>query len=135
MHMADSEKAKLYREIVQQTPEQVLAERMRLYGFWPERQPLPKDPPEEAAERERIQKAMAQLRKGSSVVKNPEKALAVERKRRWEESKKRRAENKAKREEERKERRAAYDAFRKDNVVHVGAGYSAGLQNATGAIL
>ena len=133
--MADSEKAKLYREIVQQTPEQVLAERMRLYGFWPERQPLPEDPPEETAERERIQKEMAQLRKASSLVKNPEKALAAERKRRWEESKKRRAANKAKREEERKERRAAYGAFRKDNVVHVGAGYSAGLQNTTGAVL
>src|SRR5437764_4137729 len=105
--MADSEKAKIYREIVQQTSEQVLAERMRLYGFWPDRQPLPADPPEEAAERERIQKEMAQLRKASSLVKNPEKALAEERKRRWLESKKRRAENKARREQERKERRAA----------------------------
>src|SRR5437867_8849302 len=114
--MADSEKAKIYREIVQQTPEQVLVQRMRLYGFWPERQPLPEEPPEEAAERERLEKEMAQLRKASSLVKNPEKALAEERKRRWLESKKRRAENKAKREQERKERSLAYEMFRRDNV-------------------
>ena len=133
--MAESEKAKLYREIVQQTPEQVVAERMRLYGFWPERQPLPEDPPEEAAERERLQKEMTQLRKAGSLAKNPQKALAEERKRRWLESKKRRAENKAKHAEERQQRRIAYDAYRKENIVHVGAGHSAGLENTTGAVL
>jgi RNA-directed DNA polymerase len=133
--VAESEKAKLYREIVQHTDEQTLVKRMRLHGFWPERQALPQDPPAEAAERARIQAEMAQLRKTSSLVKNPQKALAEERKRRWLESKKRRAENKAKRAEEQKQRRAAYDAFRKDNIVHVGVGYSAGLQATTGAVL
>ncbi len=133
--MAESEKARLYREIVEHTDAQTLAARMRLHGFWPEWQPLPEDPPAEAAERARIEAEIAQLRKASSLVKNPHKALAAERKRRWEESKQRRAANKTKRAAERKERREAYEAFRKENVVHVGAGYSAGLQNTTGAVL
>src|SRR3954471_20121727 len=99
--MAESEKAKLYREIVQHTDEQTLVQRMRLHGFWPERQALPQDPPEEAAERARLEAEIAQLRKTGSLVKNPLKALAEERKRRWLESKKRRAENKARRAAER----------------------------------
>ncbi|HYT94151.1 MAG TPA: reverse transcriptase domain-containing protein [Gemmataceae bacterium] len=133
--MAESEKAKLYREIVQQTTEQVLMQRMRLYGFWPQNQPLPQDPPQETAERTRLETEMANLRKTASLVKNPQKALAEERKRRWLESKKRRAENKAKRAEERKKRREAYDAFRKEHVVHVGADVSGGLQHTTSATL
>src|SRR5947209_700679 len=119
--MAESEKAKLYREIVQHTDEQTLVQRMRLHGFWPERQALPEDPPDEAAERTRLEGEMAQLRKASSLVKDPTKALAAERKRRWQESKQRRAANKAKREHERQHRREAYAVFRKDNIVHVGA--------------
>ncbi len=131
--MAESEKARLYREIVQRTDDQALLQRMLLHGFWPARQPLPQDPPEEAAERQRIEREMAQLRKQASLVKNPQKALAEERKRRWLESKKRRAENKAKRAAEAKQRREAYDTYRKDHIVHVGAGYSAGLQHTTSA--
>ncbi len=133
--MAESDKAKLYREIVQGTDEKMLMERMRLHGFWAERQVLPEEPPQEAAERKRLEAEIAELRKTASLVKNPDKALAEERKRRWEESKKRRAANKAKHAQEQQQRREAYDAFRKENVVHVGAGYSGGLQNTTAAVL
>jgi retron-type reverse transcriptase len=127
--MAENEKAKLYREIVQQTTDQELLQRMRLHGFWPEREPTPQDPPEETLERQQIEKEMDELRKVNSLVKHPEKALALERKRRWEESKKRRAENKAKRAQQQQLRRKAWDEFRDDNVVHLGAGVSGGLQN------
>src|SRR3954468_18835676 len=126
--MAENEKAKLYREIVQQTTDEVLLERMRLHGFWG-RQGLPQDPAEEAAERAALEKEMAQLRKANSVVKNPDKALAAERKRRWEESKKRRAENKKKRAAEQQQRREQYAASRATTIVHAGAGVSGGLQN------
>src|SRR5262245_42679328 len=110
--MAENEKAKLYREIVQQTSDQELLQRMRLHGFWPEGEPVPADPPEEAVERAQIEKEMAELRKLNSLVKNPDKALAVERKRRWEESKKRRAEARAKRAQQQQERSEAYAAFK-----------------------
>ncbi len=126
--MPDNEKARLYRQIVQQTDKQTLLERMRLHGFWPETEGLPQDPPDEAHERAQIQAELTQLRKTSSLVKNPEKALNEERKRRWEESKKRRAEIKKKRAAEQQKRREAWEEYKKDHVVHVGLGVSAGLQ-------
>src|SRR5262245_9940620 len=132
--MDESEKAKLYKQIVQQTNEQTLVERMRLYGFWPADAGLPSDPPEEAAERTQIETEITELRKTKAAVKNVDKALAEERKRRWEESKKRRAKKKARRTEEEKQRREAYDAFRKAHVVHAGAGVSGGLQNTVSNI-
>ena len=93
--MNDDEKAKLYRRIVQQANSFTVVERMRTLGFWPKGEPIPLDPPDEAAERARIEAELAELRKKKSAVKDAEKALAEERSRRWEESKKRRAEAKA----------------------------------------
>src|SRR5947209_17328038 len=118
--MAENEKAKLYQEIVQQTDSQALLERMRLHGFWPDREGVPLDPSDEAAERARIEAEIAQLRKTQSLVKNPEKALAEERKRRWQESKKRRAEAKAKRAAEKAKRLQEWEAEREASLVHAG---------------
>ncbi len=127
--MADDDKANLYKRIVQQTNAHTLLGRMHVHGFWPAGQGLPPDPPDEAAERARIEAEIAELRELNSTIKDPEKALAEERKRRWEESKKRRVEAKAMHAEEAKQRRDAYAAFRKTNVVHAGAGVSGGLQH------
>jgi retron-type reverse transcriptase len=125
--MADDEKARLYRQLVQQTDEQTLLERMRLHGFWPEGQPPPQDPAAEAEERTRLEAEIAKLRKEAALVKNPDKALAQERKRRWLESKQRRAERKAQREAQCQERRQEWDAHRRAHVVHLGVGVSGGL--------
>ena len=127
--MADEDKAKLYKQIVQQVDEKVLLERMRLHGFWPLHAEVPADPPQEAAERARLDEEIAKLREAFAQVKNPEKALAQERKRRWEESKQRRAEAKAKRQQEEQQRRDAWAEFRQTTLVHAGAGVSGGLQN------
>jgi retron-type reverse transcriptase len=125
--MAESEKAKLYSEIVRRTSEKVMLERMRLHGFWPANEGLPPDPADEAAERAAIYVEIADLRRVQGKVKDPEKALAEERKRRWAESKKRRAERKAQKEKDRKQRRAEWDEFRQTTTVHAGVGVSAGL--------
>src|SRR5260370_32936847 len=74
--MADSEKASLYNEIVCRTSDKVMLERMRLYGFWPAREGLPQDPPDESAERATIEAEIVELRRAQSKVKNPDKALA-----------------------------------------------------------
>jgi hypothetical protein len=122
----DSEKARLYARVAH-LPPAVLLDRMRLHGFWPGGEALPPDPPEEAAERARLEKELAELRKRHAVIKEPEKALAEERKRRWEESKKRRAARK-------EERRAAHARWvevwqrvRRETVDHLGEGVSGGL--------
>jgi retron-type reverse transcriptase len=126
--MAESEKAKLYAEIVRRTSDKVLLERMRLLGFWPAGEGLPLVPADEAAERAAIDAEIAELRRVQAKVKDPDKALAEERKRRWAESKKRRAERKIQKEKERQQRRAEWDEFRQTTTVHAGEGVSAGLE-------
>src|SRR5689334_8483466 len=95
--MKDEEKSRLYRQVAQQANEFVVLERMRTLGFWPKGEGLPQDPMEETAERARIEAELAELRRKQATVKDAEKALAEERRRRWEESKKRRAEARAQR--------------------------------------
>jgi retron-type reverse transcriptase len=127
--MADSEKARLYKRLVSGASEWQVLERMRVNGFWPYGKGLPHDPPTETKERHEIETEILKLRSTASAVKDPEKALAEERKRRWNESKKRRAEAKAKRIEAARKRREAYALVRRNNVVHLGRGVSAGLQD------
>jgi RNA-directed DNA polymerase len=125
--VSDNEKANLYRRIAQQANSFAVVERMRTLGFWPKGEPIPDDPPEQAAERARIEAELAELRKKKAHVKDVEKALAEERTRRWQASKARRAEARAKRIEREALRRAAWDAQRSATIVHAGPGHSGGL--------
>src|SRR4051794_31780427 len=125
--MDHDEKARLYRQIAQQANEFAVLERMRTLGFWPRGEGLPQDPPAEAAERARVEAELAELRGKHATIKNPDKALAEERRRRWEESKARRAEARARRLERQKLRRADWERHRAGTVVHAGPGVSAGL--------
>jgi retron-type reverse transcriptase len=129
--MSENEKEKLFRRLIRQANQALLLERMRALGFWPYGQSVPPDPPEEAEEREQIEKGVAALMAQRKAVKNPEAALAKERARRWEESKERRAAAKKAREETRAKRRAEWEAFRQQTLVHAGLGVSAGLQDMT----
>src|SRR5215207_4898423 len=129
--MSEDPKAKLYRQIVQGADERIILERMKQLGFWPTDQGLPQDPPAEKAEREQLEREMASLLKQKSTVRNADAALAAERKRRWEESKRRRSENKVRKDRERLERRQRWLNYHKTTIVHVGAGVSGGLQQAT----
>src|SRR5690242_8146904 len=115
--MADSDKARLYREIVQQTSDEQVLARMKLLGFWPPNQDLPQDPAAEVRERERLEAEMARLRQENAVIRDPEKALNEERKRRWEESKRRRAEAKAQRLTEEIRRRDAWNRQRARTII------------------
>jgi retron-type reverse transcriptase len=127
--VAKDEKARIYQRIVSGTPESFLLERMRVHGFWAHGEGLPPDPPDQAEERAALEKKAADLKQQYSIVKDPEKALAEEKKRRWEESKKRRAEKKAQREAEAKARREAWEETRSRTITHLGEGVSAGLQD------
>jgi retron-type reverse transcriptase len=127
--MKDDEKARLYRQVAQQANELAVLERMRTLGFWPPGEPLPPDPPEEAAERARIEAELAELRRTKAKIQDPEKALAEERQRRWEASKARRAEAKSRRLERQKRRRAEWNEHCAATIAHAGPGVSAGLQD------
>jgi retron-type reverse transcriptase len=127
--MKDDEKARLYHRVAHQANESFVLHRMRTLGFWPAGEAIPHDPPEEAAERARIEAELDELRRTKGTIKDPERALAEERKRRWEASKARRAEAKAKRLERQKLRRAEWDRQRAGKIVYAGPGVSAGLQD------
>ncbi|MFN7974826.1 MAG: reverse transcriptase domain-containing protein [Acidobacteriota bacterium] len=122
----DDEKKLLYRRITQRSPSVVLA-RMKVHGFWPKDEPLPQDPAGEAAERAAVEKEIAEIQKRWAEVKDPGKALHAERIRRWEASKKRRAERKAERLRAEDERRAQWAVERHGRLVHLGEGVSGAL--------
>lgn len=125
----EDDKAKLYRRVTG-VSHFIVLDRMRARGFWPSNAGLPPDPPEEAKERAALEKELAALKQDASV--DPEtidKALKAERIRRWEESKKRRAEKKKLREARAAARRAVWAEKKKGLVVHVGDGLSGGLQD------
>jgi len=127
----DGDKAKLYRQIVQRSPDWWVLERMRLHGFWPQDKGLPQDPPEEAAERQRIETELAELRGRHAILEDPEAALKEERQRRIQESRERREARRQERAEEARRRREEWERFKQTTLVHAGLGVSGGLQHTT----
>jgi retron-type reverse transcriptase len=127
--VAADHKAALYRRLVREASDGAVLDRMRVNGFWPWDHGLPRDPPDEQRERAQIEREIAQIQAQSTKAVDPDKALAHERKRRWEESKKRRAAKRLARAALLKQRRDAFLLRRKGGVLHLGHGVSAGLQD------
>jgi retron-type reverse transcriptase len=127
--MTNDEKTKLYQQIVQNTPDAVVLERMRLHGFWPPGDGLPADPPAEASERTKLEKELTDLRLKQSTAGDPQKLLTEERKRRWEASKARRSARKQERAQAEAAARAAWAATKPTTLYHAGVGVSGGLQD------
>ncbi len=125
--MAEDEKKALYKQVTRWADQQTVLERMRVHGFWPSGQALPADPPDEASERAAIEAELKSLRQLHGQVANPEKALAEERIRRWQESKERRAQGKKQRQAEAEQRRQRWAVERQQRVFYLGEGVSAGL--------
>ncbi len=121
------EKQKLYQMIVSRVSDWRLLYHMKQYGFWPKSEDLPPDPPDEVAERAELQKRINELRREFSIAKDPDKALAEERKRRMAESKKRRAEKKAEKASLADERRKQWAVRCAGDIVSLGEGVSEGL--------
>jgi RNA-directed DNA polymerase len=132
--MKDDEKAHLYKQVAQQANELAVLQRMQTLGFWPSGQAIPGDPPEDVVERALIEAELADLRLKQVKLKDPEKALAEERRRRWEASKARRAEAKARRLEQQALQHAAWDQHREGTIVYAGPGVSAGLQDTQSTV-
>ena len=122
-----NEKAQLYEQITKELDDWQLLWRMRELGFWPAADEVPEESPKAQAERAKLLSELQQLRRQSSKIADPEKALAEERVRRWHESKKRRAIQKAEREAATKERREAWAKEKAASIVFAGEGVSAGL--------
>ncbi len=122
----ESPKKKLAKQLAKLDDHVVLA-RLQALGLWPEEEGLPPDPIAEVKERVALEQEAAKLRGTALKSADVEKALHAERKRRWEESKARRSAKKKERDVLAKARRAAWDATRKEQIVFLGHGVSAGL--------
>lgn len=127
--MAIDHKAALYRRLVREASDGAAVDRMRVNGFWPWDQGLPVDPLIERKERAEIEAEIAKIQAQATRAIDPDKALAQERKRRWEESKKRRAAKRLERIALAKKRREDFLRHRQRSVLHLGLGVSAGLQD------
>lgn len=122
-----SEKQKLWDTIAGR-PDWVILDRMRVNGFWPSGKGLPDDPKDEIEARNKLEAERAKLMSSALAVANPEKALKAENQRRIEESRKKRAEKKVLRDKTIRERREAWVKRKKNDVVYLGPGVSAGLE-------
>ncbi|MEJ7636994.1 MAG: hypothetical protein WKF75_03135 [Singulisphaera sp.] len=129
--MQDDEKSRLYRQVAQQANEFVVLERAPSASG--RRAKPPPDPPEEAAERARIEAELAELRSKQATIKDPEKALADERNAAGKRARRaRRGQGPAPRRA--KAPREAWDGHRSGTIVHSGPGVSAGLQDTRGDV-
>src|SRR5687767_11712973 len=122
-----SEKQKLWDTIAGR-PDWVILDRMRVNGFWPSGKGLPDDPKDEVEARSKLEAERTKLMSSALAVANPEKALKAENQRRIEESRKKRAEKKVLRDKTVRERREAWVKRKKNDVVYLGPGVSAGLE-------
>ncbi|KAF0202710.1 MAG: membrane-bound metallopeptidase, partial [bacterium] len=119
----------LYERIRQTSKEEFILEEMIRFGFWPAEGELPQDPADEIRRRGEIGRQLSELRTQERNLGNEEKMLKELRKRRMEESKRKRQETKERRERERKERTEAWKEKKKQDIIYLGEGVSAGLNN------
>ncbi len=119
----------LYERIRQTSKEEFILEEMIRFGFWPAEGDLPQDPADEIRRRGEIGRQLSELRTQERNLGNEEKMLKELRKRRMEESKRKRQETKERRERERKERTEAWKEKKKQDIIYLGEGVSAELNN------
>ncbi len=127
---SEQKKARLFRRFVERASslaDYLMLSRMRLRGYWPATVDPPPDPPAEAAERRSLSAELRELRKEGA---DKGKLLEAERKRRWAESRARRAARKAERAAEAKARREAWEATRRAGTPFLGEGVSGGLSES-----
>jgi retron-type reverse transcriptase len=126
----DKSVAQAVHDKVMNAPEWVLLSRMRLFGFWPKSLGIPEDPPDEAKERDALEKQnkllLAQTFTGDAAL---QAALDVERKRRIIESRQKRAERIEARQKAAQEARISWARERTKRIVFLGEGVSAGLED------
>ncbi len=127
--MADSDdKAKLCKTVAGASPWLVLA-RMQQTGFWPHGVGLPAEPGAERDERLALEARSTTLASSHLAVVDLDKALEAERLRRTKESRAKRALRAKEKADAAAVRRAAHQARRKADIVHLGTGVSAQLED------
>jgi len=119
----------LYDRIRGSSRDEVILEEMIRLGFWPRDGQTSDDPAEEIRRRGELERQLRALGTEKSRLKNVEAIKRDFRKQRLAESRRRRKENKERRLRERAERAAAWRRRKKQEIVYLGEGVSAGLND------
>lgn len=125
--MSADDKAKLHRQVAG-VDELTLAQRMRQTGFWPAGQGVPEEPSAERDERLALEGIVRRLTGAHRSAEELDAELARERVRRIAASREKRASAAKARAEAKALRKAAHQARLKADVVHLGLGVSAQLE-------
>lgn len=125
-----------WRQLVKEAGgrEEFIKKEMIRLGFWIERPLTPEE--QEQAEREeaelkQLEAELAELQQRLQQIPNLKQLLKEARQQRIEESRRRREERRKAREQAREEARKRWEEYKAAHVVHVGEGYSAGLNHDT----
>jgi retron-type reverse transcriptase len=122
----------LYDRIQASSKDEVILEEMVRLGFWPREGALAGDPAEEIRRRGELERLLVSLTTEKARLQNPEAIKKAWREQRMAESRRKRQENKERRERERLDRAAAWQRRKAQEVLYLGAGVSAGLNNLAG---
>ncbi|MUG93371.1 RNA-directed DNA polymerase [Scytonema sp. UIC 10036] len=122
----------LYERIRQIGREEFILEEMIRYGFWPAEGTIPQDPADEIRRAGEIRRELEKLRQESSRLRNEKELRKEMLKQRLAESRRKRQETKERRERERQERAEAWKQKKQQEIVYLGEGVSAGLNETEG---
>ncbi|KAF3885566.1 MULTISPECIES: reverse transcriptase family protein [Nostocales] len=122
----------LYERIRQIGREEFILEEMIRYGFWPAEGTIPQDPADEIRRVGEIRRELEELRQESSRLHNEKELRKEMLKQRLAESRRKRQETKERRERERQERAEAWKQKKQQEIVYLGEGVSAGLNETEG---
>lgn len=117
----------IYDRIRRSSKDTFILEDMIRLGFWPARGVIENDPAEEMHEIARLERELAAVRTEQSRLQNLEAMKREMRLRRLKESKAKQLETKKRREAERIQRAEAWKAKKREEIVYLGEGFSAGL--------
>jgi RNA-directed DNA polymerase len=117
----------LYDRIRQTGKERFILDEMIRYGFWPAQGEMPEDPADEIRRLGELEKERQQLQQQNRLLHNEEALRKQLLQERLAESKRKQQETKARRERERQERATAWNGKKQQDIVFLGSGVSAGL--------
>ncbi len=124
-----STRQELYERIRASSKQEVIHEEMMRLGFWPRATPPPSLPPERQRRSDELTRQLQQLQTQYAQRHNLAALRRQALKQRLEASRARRQETKANRERERLERALAWQRFKAQDIVYLGPGVSAGLED------
>ena len=117
----------LYERMRQTSRQEVILEEMIRLGFWPAQGQIPQDPADEIRRRAELKRQLDELRAENRRLHNEDALLKEIRKRRLAESRRKQQETKERRARERQQRAEAWRLKKQREIVYLGEGVSAGL--------